>query len=73
MVFAEALALGTPVVSFAHAAIKEAVKHGETGLLVPERAVGPLADSMLASSPITSSGRRRGSAQPRGCEAGSTS
>ena len=47
MVFAEAQAVGTPVVSFAHAAIPEAVNHGKTGLLCPEGAIGPLADSLL--------------------------
>ena len=47
MVFAEAQAVGTPVVSFAHAAIPEAVQHGETGLLCPEKAVKPLADYLL--------------------------
>jgi colanic acid/amylovoran biosynthesis glycosyltransferase len=47
MVFAEAQAVGTPVVSFAHAAIPEAVKHGETGLLCAEGQVEPLADSLL--------------------------
>lgn len=36
MVFAEAQAVGTPVVSFAHAAIPEAVSHGHTGLLARE-------------------------------------
>jgi colanic acid/amylovoran biosynthesis glycosyltransferase len=46
MVFAEAQAVGTPVVSFAHAAIPEAVNHGETGLLCPERAIEPLAASI---------------------------
>lgn len=46
MVFAEAQAVGTPVVSFAHAAIPEAVSHGETGLLCPERDVDALADSL---------------------------
>jgi glycosyltransferase involved in cell wall biosynthesis len=47
MVFAEAQAVGTPVVSFAHAAIPEAVQHGETGLLCPEKTVQPLADCLL--------------------------
>ena len=42
MVFAEAQALGTPVVSFAHAAIPEVVSHGKTGLLCPERDVTAL-------------------------------
>jgi hypothetical protein len=47
MVFAEAQAVGTPVVSFAHAAIPEAVNHGVTGLLCPERSVEPLAEALL--------------------------
>jgi glycosyltransferase involved in cell wall biosynthesis len=47
MVFAEAQAVGTPVVSFSHAAIPEAVRHGHTGLLCPEGKVGPLVDSLL--------------------------
>lgn len=37
MVFAEAQAMGVPVVSFACGGIPEAVIHGETGFLVPER------------------------------------
>ena len=36
MVFAEAQAIGTPVVSFASGGIVEAVQHGETGFLAPE-------------------------------------
>ncbi len=36
MVFAEAQAIGTPVVSFASGGIGEAVLHGETGFLAPE-------------------------------------
>lgn len=46
MVFAEAQAVGTPVVSFIHAAIPEAVSHGETGLLCPEKDVNTLAISL---------------------------
>jgi colanic acid/amylovoran biosynthesis glycosyltransferase len=48
MVFAEAQAMGTPVVSFAHAAIPEAVMHGSTGLLSKEGDVASLADCILA-------------------------
>jgi len=44
MVFAEAQAVGTPVVSFATTAIPEAVKHGSTGLLSPLRDVAHLSD-----------------------------
>ena len=47
MVFAEAQAVGTPVVSFKHAAIPEAVNNGETGLLCPEKDVDSLAASLL--------------------------
>lgn len=43
MVFAEAQAVGTPVVSFAHGPICEAVSHGHTGLLAPEGEVPCLA------------------------------
>jgi colanic acid/amylovoran biosynthesis glycosyltransferase len=46
MVFAEAQAVGTPVVSFAHGAIPEAVDHGHTGLLVPEGDIKALAHSL---------------------------
>lgn len=46
MVFAEAQAMGTPVVSFLHAAIPEAVNHGRTGLLCPEGNISALADSL---------------------------
>jgi glycosyltransferase involved in cell wall biosynthesis len=47
MVFAESQAVGTPVVSCMHSAIPEAVSHGETGLLCPERMPGPLAEALL--------------------------
>lgn len=48
MVFAEAQAVGTPVVSFAHAAIPEAVSHGRTGLLCREGDTEELSAAMLA-------------------------
>lgn len=47
MVFAEAQAVGTPVVSCMHSAIPEAVSHGETGLLCPEREPAALAEALL--------------------------
>jgi glycosyltransferase involved in cell wall biosynthesis len=43
MVFAEAQAMGTPVASFRHGGIPEAVCDGKTGLLAPERDVLTLA------------------------------
>ena len=46
MVFAEAQAVGTPVVSFCHAGIPEAVSHGQTGLLCPEGDVVALSKSL---------------------------
>jgi glycosyltransferase involved in cell wall biosynthesis len=46
-VFVESHALGLPAVSFEHAGIKEAVLHGQTGLLAPERDVDTLADYLI--------------------------
>jgi len=46
-VFVESHALGLPAVSFDHAGIKEAVIHGETGLLAPERDIETLAAYLL--------------------------
>jgi glycosyltransferase involved in cell wall biosynthesis len=46
-VFVESLALGLPAVGFDHAGIKEAVLHGETGLLAPERDVDTLSDYLV--------------------------
>lgn len=48
MVFAEAAALGTPVVSFASGGIPEAVADGKTGLLAPERDVRALSCNLKA-------------------------
>jgi glycosyltransferase involved in cell wall biosynthesis len=46
-VFVESHALGLPAVSFDHAGIKEAVIHGETGLLAPERDLDTLSAYLL--------------------------
>jgi colanic acid/amylovoran biosynthesis glycosyltransferase len=48
MVFIEAQAMGLPVVSTLSGGIPEAVKHGETGLLVTERDPIKLAAALLA-------------------------
>jgi glycosyltransferase involved in cell wall biosynthesis len=47
-VLLEAMALGTPCVSTPVAGIPEAVQHGVTGLLVPERDSFALADAIAA-------------------------
>ena len=47
MVFAEAQAMGLPVASFATGGIPEAVEHGVTGLLSPERDVSALAHDIV--------------------------
>jgi colanic acid/amylovoran biosynthesis glycosyltransferase len=47
MVFAEAQAMGLPVVSFASGGIPESVHHGVTGLLAPERDCEMLAQHLL--------------------------
>lgn len=47
LVFCEAQAVGTPVVSFSTGGIPEAVRHGETGLLAPERDEAALAGYLL--------------------------
>jgi colanic acid/amylovoran biosynthesis glycosyltransferase len=47
IVFAEAQAVGLPVVSFAHGGITEAVAHGETGFLATERDFQELAKYIL--------------------------
>lgn len=46
MVFLEAQALRTPVVSFRHGGVVEAVADGSTGLLCPEKDVDALADNI---------------------------
>ncbi|MGR6005332.1 glycosyltransferase [Bacillus paranthracis] len=43
MVFAEANSMGVPVVSFDSGGISEAVSHGETGFLAPEKDIDILA------------------------------
>jgi colanic acid/amylovoran biosynthesis glycosyltransferase len=45
-VFAEAQAMGLPVVSFDSEGVREAVVHGETGLLAPARNIDALAQSL---------------------------
>jgi glycosyltransferase involved in cell wall biosynthesis len=47
MVFIEAQAMGLPVVSTQSGGIAEAVRNGETGLLVAERDSGALAEAIL--------------------------
>ena len=47
MVFAEAQAMGLPVASFAVGGIPEAVEHGVTGLLAPERDTDALANNIV--------------------------
>ena len=47
MVFAEAQAMGLPVVSFATGGIPEAVVHGKTGLLAPEKDIEQLAKNLI--------------------------
>jgi glycosyltransferase involved in cell wall biosynthesis len=46
MVFAEAQAMGLPVVSTTSGGIPEAVADGVTGFLVSERAAGPIAEKI---------------------------
>ena len=65
MVFAEAQAVGTPVVSFSNAAIPEVVSHGKTGLLCAEGDIGALTSSLqtlLEDSALWASMNRRGPA-----------
>ena len=68
MVFAEAQAMGTPVVSFSHGGLPEAVEDGRTGLLVPERDTQALAAAiirLLGDSELWRSFSTRGSARVR--------
>jgi glycosyltransferase involved in cell wall biosynthesis len=46
MVFAEAQAMGTPVISFRHGGIPEAVADGETGILMKEGDAAALASAI---------------------------
>lgn len=48
MVFAEANAMGVPVVSFASGGIRESVAHEETGFLAPEKDTDQLASYILS-------------------------
>ncbi|HEY5213609.1 MAG TPA: glycosyltransferase [Acidobacteriaceae bacterium] len=68
MVFAEAQAMGTPVVSFNHGGLPEAVEDGHTGLLVPERDTHALAAAiirLLSDATLWSRFSARGSARIR--------
>ncbi|MGD6967741.1 glycosyltransferase [Rossellomorea vietnamensis] len=47
MVFAEAQAMGLPVASFMTGGIPEAVSHGETGMLCPQKDTDQLAENIL--------------------------
>jgi colanic acid/amylovoran biosynthesis glycosyltransferase len=47
LVFIEAQSMGLPVVSFASGGVPEAVEHGVTGLLAPERDWNTLASSII--------------------------
>jgi colanic acid/amylovoran biosynthesis glycosyltransferase len=58
-VLLEAMALGTPCVSTDVAGIREVVRHGETGLLVPQRHPAALAEALLALLDDTSGLRSR--------------
>ena len=63
MVFAEAQALGTPVVSTMHTAIPEVVLHGKTGLLAPERDADTLSQhlqTLLENDALWSAFHHRG-------------
>jgi colanic acid/amylovoran biosynthesis glycosyltransferase len=69
-VLKEAMAMGLPVVSTRHSGIPELVEHGVSGLLVPERESGHLADALadLIDHPerwavMGRAGRRRVEAQ----------
>ncbi|MEM7206539.1 MAG: glycosyltransferase [Pseudomonadota bacterium] len=57
MVFLEAQASQTPVVSFDSGGVSEAVAHEQSGLLAPERDVDTLADHMRTL--LTDAGKRR--------------
>ncbi len=46
-VLLESMALGTPCVSTAVTGIPEVIRHGQTGLIVPERSPRELADALL--------------------------
>jgi glycosyltransferase involved in cell wall biosynthesis len=48
LVTVEAMALGKPVVAFAHGALPEIVLDGETGMLVPPRDEAALGDAVLS-------------------------
>lgn len=63
MVFLEAAASGLPVVSYRHGGVREAVEHGESGILVSEGDVYALArgiHTLLADAPLAERFGRRG-------------
>ncbi|WNR43767.1 glycosyltransferase [Paenibacillus roseipurpureus] len=66
MVFAEANAMGLPVVSFATGGITEAVAHGETGYLAPEKDSQMLAiyiQALLTNKAVWESFSKQGKAR----------
>ena len=68
MVFAEAQAMGVPVVSFQHGGIPEVVRHGETGLLATERdtvMLGQYIERLITDDQLWEEFSRAGSAWVR--------
>lgn len=60
--YAEAQSMGLPVVSFSSDGVREAVVHGETGLLAPERDVEALAEHLQRLYADTALSARMGAA-----------
>lgn len=68
MVFAEALAMGVPVVTSDHGGIRELVEDGVTGILAPERDSEKLAEGILrylSDDELWTASRARGVAKVR--------